>query len=334
MLGLLGGMVFTLPASICVPYKTSMIGITHTLNLILGGTASLKRDILFCGKVGLSDYFYAGLKGNEKLSEIQNQNIDEISFLLKSKYFDLTASILEAESKKVKYEDMVVDDLGNGFLIVKETGAKILADHEFKKALLLQKNTPASIQKFKKLTELDPFIIARSDCICISSFGGLQTVALGSIPELEENNGLQAGFKLAVSKVPVPSENTSWENIFDMLEDDELIASAARLRSWVREVTKENLGQSEINDRLEYLLYDYKKHMRVHTSKFSTSTLEIVVVGGTEFIENALQLKFSKAIGKLFSIRKSGIDLLGAEMEAPGRQVSLIAKLEKKFQDL
>jgi hypothetical protein len=65
--------------------------------------------------------------------------------------------------------------------------------------------------------------------------------------------------------------------------------------------------------------------------KYEPSTTEIILRTGADIIESLIKLRPSKAANALYSFRKRKLDLLEAELKAPGREVAFIHKARHEF---
>ena len=137
--------------------------------------------------------------------------------------------------------------------------------------------------------------------------------------------------KVTINKLPIPDENTPWEQIIDFRSDSENQLALLRLRRWIRKIASENLSALEIEEELEWLLHEYENNLHLHKIKSNTNAVEIWVKSPLEVLENLVTLKFSKIVDPLFAIKKRKISLLEAELQAPGREVAYILKAKEHF---
>ena len=72
--------------------------------------------------------------------------------------------------------------------------------------------------------------------------------------------------------------------------------------------------------------------MKIHKMKANTETLEVMVKAPLEIVENLIKLKFSKIPEPLFALKKRQINLMEAELNAPGREMAYIIKARDTFQ--
>lgn len=134
--------------------------------------------------------------------------------------------------------------------------------------------------------------------------------------------------QVVIKKLPLPSNETPWEQLIDYRNDAKTQKSLLDLRRWIRKISTENLAPHEIEEEIEWLINEFENHMKLHKMKENTEAVEVITKAPLEFLE----LKFSKIIEPLFAIKKRKINLLEAEMNAPGREMSYIIKTRDAFQ--
>lgn len=136
---------------------------------------------------------------------------------------------------------------------------------------------------------------------------------------------------LLIEKFPMPDKTTPWENIVEFKSNPDNIGKFAGLKVWMNKAISSGSSISEINDELDYLLYQYSKSFELHKINYHSGTLQRIVVGGAELIENAARLKFSNIAKGLFSAHQEKVDLLKAELTAPGKEIAYIYQAQKTF---
>lgn len=97
------------------------------------------------------------------------------------------------------------------------------------------------------------------------------------------------------------------------------------------EVARAELTTAEVEEKLEYLIDQYRKHMRLHRMKTNVGTLETVVTTGAEFLGDLMSFNWGKAAEALFSLRRRRVTLLEGELTAPGTEVAYIVKARETF---
>ncbi len=137
--------------------------------------------------------------------------------------------------------------------------------------------------------------------------------------------------QIVINKLPLPNNETSWEQIIDYRNDPENQNNLLGLRQWIRKISREELSKTEIEDEIEWRINEFDKHMKIHKMKANTETLEVMVKAPLEIIENLIKLKFSKIPEPLFALKKRQINLMEAELNTPGREMSYIIKARETF---
>jgi hypothetical protein len=137
--------------------------------------------------------------------------------------------------------------------------------------------------------------------------------------------------QITLNVLPMPDENASWEHIKDFRSDGDSKQKFLDLRNWMNEVARAKLSPIEVEQKLEYLVNQYQKQLRLHNLKTNTGTFETIIVSGAEIIEELLKFKFSKIAKALFSLKHRKISLMEGEINAKGSEVAYIIKAQDKF---
>ena len=136
---------------------------------------------------------------------------------------------------------------------------------------------------------------------------------------------------LVIENMPVVDDLTPWANITDFKNNEDNKGKFAGLSMWMNKTANSGASMSEIKDELEYLLYQYRKSLELHKIKYHSGTLQRIVVGTAELIENAARLKFSNIAKGLFSVHQEKVELMQAELTAPGKEIAYIYHAQKTF---
>ena len=67
--------------------------------------------------------------------------------------------------------------------------------------------------------------------------------------------------------------------------------------------------------------------------KYKSSVMRSVIVGAAGILEDMLKLRFEKAADRFFSVKTARADMLLAESNAVGKELSLVTTLREKFGD-
>lgn len=137
--------------------------------------------------------------------------------------------------------------------------------------------------------------------------------------------------QLVVNQMPFPDDDVPWEAIVDYKLDKDSRSKLLGLRNWISEISQTTSTAHEIEDKLEYLIDQYEKHLIFHKLKYRKGTLETLITSGAEIIENIAHLQFSKLVQFPFRLRNQRLSLMEEELKAPGRELAYIAKLSNQF---
>lgn len=72
------------------------------------------------------------------------------------------------------------------------------------------------------------------------------------------------------------------------------------------------------------LVNEYRKAMEIHHIKASKSFVEVFMVAPLEIIEDLAKFRWSKIAKGFLSAKQRRIELLEAEMKAPGRECAYV----------
>jgi hypothetical protein len=136
---------------------------------------------------------------------------------------------------------------------------------------------------------------------------------------------------IVLAALPVPDDLSPWEQIIDYRNDADSVGKFLAIRNWINEVARGALTPVEIEQKLEYLLSEYQRHLDFHKMKTSRSMLEILVVSAAELLEDTVKFKWGKLAKGLFAIKKRRVDLLEAELTGPGSELAYIIKAHETF---
>lgn len=132
--------------------------------------------------------------------------------------------------------------------------------------------------------------------------------------------------------LPMPDESISWEQIIEYRSDPDSQSKFLALRHWMSEVARAELTPADVEEKIEYLIDQYQKHMKLHKMKTNVGTLETIVTTSAEVLGDLVSFKWGKAAEALFSLRRRQVALLEGELTAPGNEVAYIVKTRETFQ--
>jgi hypothetical protein len=102
-------------------------------------------------------------------------------------------------------------------------------------------------------------------------------------------------------------------------------------RRWLAALAAKQQTEPEIRDELEWLVNEYGRAMEIHHLKSSASLIDIFVISPLEIIEDVAKLNWSKIAKGALSVQKRKVELMEAELKAPGRECAYIFDARKRF---
>jgi len=299
--------------------------------------SSLKQQALFFDQIGIYKLsnFYQTLEESLDLFKTLVPNIP-------NKAESIIMELKWLQQKGVIFELTMHEELGSPTM---GHFAQVSTGHIFENAKdllrriveieVLDLKVVADETRKKDLIKEQLFTVLRLMSIVMEATKGVTAVT--TFPYTEYARELANSHKsnvtqIVVSKLPLPNNETPWEQIIDYRRDEDHRKNLLNLRRWIRKISTENLSSAEIEEELEWLLNEFQNYMKLHKLKANTETLEVMVKMLPETIENLIKLKFSKLPEPFFALKKRQINLMEAELNAPGREMSYIIKTQETFQ--
>jgi hypothetical protein len=141
--------------------------------------------------------------------------------------------------------------------------------------------------------------------------------------------GAENVLSVALKALPAFHEDCAWDAILDF--KSELKDKQWGLRRWLHSVATKNLTEAEVQDELEWLLNEYTKAMTIHHIKAAQSFVDVFVISPLEIIENLVKFNWGKIAKGVLSVKKRKVELMEAEMKAPGRECAYVFDARKRF---
>lgn len=136
---------------------------------------------------------------------------------------------------------------------------------------------------------------------------------------------------IVLEKIPTPASSTPWEQILDFKNDSDSRSKLIGLRQWTSAISKENLSVKEADEKLQWLLNEYTKHMEYHKMKTQIGAIKFMLISGAEIVENLARLKFGEVAKTILSTKSIRTNLMEAELSAPNRELSYLHLVNEKF---
>lgn len=296
--------------------------------------SNLKQQALFFDRIGFYklNKFYADL--NESLhlwkkSHPEFQTDKGETILRELEWLQEQNLIFELKLEELGRPEFIPANMGEQFEDTKALLRRIL-EIEFTDPKSI-KNKTHRVELFRE----QRLMILRFMAIVMEKTKGVTTVTTFPYTEYARKvpNSRKADVaQIVINRLPLPNNETSWEQIIDYRNDPENQNNLLGLRHWIRKISKEELSKAEIEDEIEWRINEFQNHMKLHKMKANTETLEAVVKAPLEIIENLIKLKFSKIPEPFFALKKRQINLLEAELNAPSKEISYIIKTREAFQ--
>ena len=97
------------------------------------------------------------------------------------------------------------------------------------------------------------------------------------------------------------------------------------------DVARQKLTTNEAREKLEWLLFQHKKHLKAHKLSCRWGTVGGTFVAAAEILEDFVKIKWGKVAGAVVSIVDRRIDLMNAELANPAKEISYIVKAQEQF---
>jgi hypothetical protein len=128
---------------------------------------------------------------------------------------------------------------------------------------------------------------------------------------------------------PEPDESCAWENVITF--KSEMSDKLWHFRRFLHSLATKKQTEAEIRDDIEWTLNEYAKAMNIHQLKAGNSFVEVYVLSVIELVEDLAKFNWSKIAKGLLSVKKRQVELMEAEMKAPGRECAYLFEAQKRF---
>jgi hypothetical protein len=134
---------------------------------------------------------------------------------------------------------------------------------------------------------------------------------------------------VSVECLPIPDDSCAWQDILDFkaATNDKQWA----LRRFLYTLASKKQTQAEMRDDIEWSLNEYTRAMKIHHLKVSQSFVDVFIISPLEIIENIVKFNWSKIAKGVLQVQKRKVELLEAEMKAPGRECAYVFDARKRF---
>ncbi len=145
----------------------------------------------------------------------------------------------------------------------------------------------------------------------------------------ETGNTFQEVLNLSFEYFPIPDDTCAWQDIIDFKE--ELKNKQWDFRHFLTGLATKKQTEAEAREEIEYLLNQYEEAMRLHDMKASHSFVDVFIITPIEILEDIVKFRWSNILKGGMAARKRKIELMEAEMKAPGRECAYVFDARKRF---
>jgi hypothetical protein len=150
-----------------------------------------------------------------------------------------------------------------------------------------------------------------------------------SLPDGLKEEERRVVLEVAMEQFPMPGPMSAWEDILNFKED--AMEKQWGLRRFLSELSTKKHSEAEIRDHISWTLNEYRNAMKLHHMKVGNGFIEVYVIPVVEVMEDLVTFHWSKVAKGIFGVRKRKIELMEAEMKAPGRECAYVFEAQKRF---
>jgi hypothetical protein len=152
-------------------------------------------------------------------------------------------------------------------------------------------------------------------------------------PEVTELLGINTAqgdvLRVVLKDIPEPSALTSLDEILEFRQEPESKEKIFAFRRWVQSMITKRVPEKEIGEELEWLTHQYEEYMRLHRLKIRRGVIEIVITTTAKIAEDLVKIRWGDLSRSLFSLSHRKLELMEAELNAPGRELAYLIHARK-----
>ena len=133
--------------------------------------------------------------------------------------------------------------------------------------------------------------------------------------------------KIALTSLPAPSDDVTWEQIIEYRSDPESFRRFRELKEWMTDTARGKLTPGEVREKLESLLEQYDRHFQTHRMNTVNATLGAFIVSSADVLRNLATVRWGKA-ESMFTLERRKMALLEEESTSEGSVVAFVIKTE------
>jgi len=137
-------------------------------------------------------------------------------------------------------------------------------------------------------------------------------------------------YEIAVNGLPIP-ELSSWQDILAFKSENANQRRLLAFHVWVSDMSKTNQTRAEMTDKIEYLKQEYIHALNVAKINHYPGIFKGFVVGTAALVENCAKFRLQELAKGAFKIAEAKAQLLEAERNAPGRELSYLVEASRSL---
>lgn len=138
--------------------------------------------------------------------------------------------------------------------------------------------------------------------------------------------------EVVLNRLPMPSDDAPWEAILEFREDADAKGYLVGLRNWMTDVTQSKLSQKELEEKLDWLLFERSQRLLAHKIACKVGTFGATFVASMSLVEDLLKIRWGKAASGLVSLLSGKAQLTKLELDSPNLEVNYILKVQERFE--
>lgn len=135
--------------------------------------------------------------------------------------------------------------------------------------------------------------------------------------------------RVAMEAFPSPDVDCAWQDILDF--KTETRDKQWGFRRFLKTLATKQQSESEIRDDIEWMIKEYSNAIALHRLKTSKTFFEAYIIPAVEVLEDFAKLNWAKLAKLGVSAKQRKIELLEAELKAPGRECAYVFEARRRF---
>ena len=140
---------------------------------------------------------------------------------------------------------------------------------------------------------------------------------------------LETVVRVTLEAMPIPDGLCAWEDILDFRW--EASEKQWSLRRLLQTLASTKMSESEIRDALDFSTNEYTKAMKRRKMAITHGTVTAFAIPASDMIVNPSGNHIASALGAAVLLNKLRVELMEAELKAPGKECAYVFEARKRF---